>query len=54
MIYTDPDSMRPRPKKDNINLIKKGEKSNLIFRCITIRHGVLLTINYVTPRLFLP
>jgi hypothetical protein len=24
MIYTDPDSMRPRPEKDKINLVKEG------------------------------
>jgi hypothetical protein len=48
MIYTDLESMRPRPEKDKINLVKKGEKSNLIFRCITIQHGVLL-INCLTP-----
>jgi hypothetical protein len=40
--------MRPRPKKDKINLVKKREKSNLIFICITIQHGVLLTIKCLT------
>jgi hypothetical protein len=48
LIYTNLEPMRPRPEKDKLKLVKKGEKSNLIFRCITIQHGVLLTINCLT------
>jgi hypothetical protein len=29
MINTDPDSMRPRPEKNKINLVREGEKLDL-------------------------
>jgi hypothetical protein len=49
MIYTDPDSMRQRPEKDNINLVKEGEKSNSIFRYFTTQHQEFFpTINFLT------
>jgi hypothetical protein len=42
--------MRPRPEKDKLNLVKKGEKSNLIFRGITTQQKkFFLTINFLTP-----
>jgi hypothetical protein len=54
MIYPDPDSMRTRLEKEKINLVKKEEESNLIFRCITAQHGVLPHRELSYPRLFLP
>jgi hypothetical protein len=34
--------------RERLNLVKKGEKLNWIFRCINIQRGVLLTINFLT------
>jgi hypothetical protein len=52
--YTNLESMRLRPEKDKINLVKEGEKSNSIFRCITTQQGVLSHHKLSYPRLFLP
>jgi hypothetical protein len=41
MIYTNPKAMRPILEKEKINLVKEGEKSNSIIRCITTQHEVL-------------
>jgi hypothetical protein len=54
LIYTDPDSMRPRPEKKKINLVKEGEKSNSTLGCITTQPGVLFTINFLTPNYSYP
>jgi hypothetical protein len=54
MIYTNPKAMRPRPEKEKINLLKGGEKSNSIFKCITTQQGVISQQKLSYPRLFLP
>jgi hypothetical protein len=53
MIYIDPDSMRPRPEKNKINLVKEGEKSNSIIKSITTQQGVLSHRKLSYPTLFL-
>jgi hypothetical protein len=52
--YTNLESMRLRPEKDKIILVKEGEKSNSIFRCITTQQGVLSHRKLSYPSLFLP
>jgi hypothetical protein len=51
---TNLELMRPRLEKEKINLVKAGEKSNSIFRCITTQHGSLSHHKPSYPRLFLP
>jgi hypothetical protein len=51
MIYTNLESMRPRPEKKEINLDKEGEKSNSIFRCVTTKMEYFLAIILLTPNL---
>jgi hypothetical protein len=51
MIYTDPET---KTGKEQINLVKEGEKSNPIFRCITTQQGVLSHHKLSYPKQFLP
>jgi hypothetical protein len=53
MIYTNLESMRPRPEKDKTNLVKEGEKSNSIIRCITTQQGVLSLCKLSYPQAIL-
>jgi hypothetical protein len=54
MKYSNLESMRLRPEKDKVNLVKEGEKSNTIFRGITTQQKFFLTINFLTPRYSCP
>jgi hypothetical protein len=44
----------PKRKKEEINLVKEGEKSKSIFKGITTEQGVLSHRKLSHPMLFLP
>jgi hypothetical protein len=44
----------PKSKKEEINLVKEGEKSKSIFKGITTQQGVLSHRKLSHPMLFLP
>jgi hypothetical protein len=56
MTYTNPDSMRPRPEKDNINLVKKERSQTQSSDALPLNTEFfpfinLLTLGYSCPNL---